>query len=85
MKPIARYAEGYFNILNIYAVDHSGPDDKVLVGRDCPGRQNRKRWHKVYYTARGKAFIKKNNRRYYLEDFIRVDGPWLAMGDTLVR
>lgn len=55
--------------LNIYGAEY-GIDDKVITG--YTGETPRK--NKLYYTSSGKTYFRKHGQRFYLYEFMVVNG-----------
>lgn len=70
-KPIGVYADSAFSGIVILAVEY-GIDDIVITAAEYDGRRTGIRRHKIYQTPSGRCYIRKYNRRYYLENFLNV-------------
>lgn len=54
--------------LNIYGIEY-GIEDHVITGYSGePPRKN-----KLYYNTNGEAYFKKYGKRFYIDDFLRVN------------
>ena len=77
-EPVAYHAMEYAPALCIWREEGDndaisyGMRDYTRIGYMDDAGQPRKplRWSQVYYSSKG-AYVRYNNRRYYLHDFIR--------------
>ena len=70
-RPFAVYADSAFSGVVLLAVEY-GVDDMVIAGYEYEGKRSDIRRHKIYTTAGGRHYIRKFQRRYYLDDFISI-------------
>lgn len=68
MKTIAHYSDSYFSGVEIWHI--SNGIDTIIFCTTYPDRQNHK--VKVNTTTGGRDYIRLNNRRYYLDEFLRA-------------
>lgn len=60
---------GGLAILDI--IDHA---DTVIAAFDFGSGYQKIRRHKIYYSDAGRAYIRKNNTRYYFDQIMRTGG-----------
>ena len=70
-RPFAVYADSAFSGVVLLAVEY-GVDDMVIAATEYDGQRTGIRRHKIYQTPSGRCYIRKYNRRYYLENFLNV-------------
>lgn len=71
-KFIATFAESNFSGVGILAIEN-GIDDVVIACNEINGKRKRATKSKIRYDAHGTAYFIKNNRRYILSDFLKVE------------
>ena len=54
--------------LNIYGIEY-GIDDRIIVGysNEKPTK------NKIYYNSKGETYFKKHGKRFYINEFMRVN------------
>lgn len=70
-RPLAVYADSAFSGIVLLAVEY-GVDDIVVAAAEYEGRRSNIRRHKIYQTPSGRSYIRKYDRRYYLDNFMRM-------------
>ena len=70
-EPISVYAESAFSGIVLLGVEY-GIYDMVIAGYEYDGKRTNIRRHKIYTTAGGRWYIRKFQRRYYLDKFMRT-------------
>lgn len=66
--PLAAYAVMADLAYVIYEIDMN--EERILLGLSSGGKSPR--WHKVYYTSKGDAYIKVGNARIHMSEFYRI-------------
>jgi hypothetical protein len=70
--PVGVYTICNFGGLAILEIDESS-ESAVCAWSYGDGYQNIRR-HKIHYTYTGRAYVRKNGRRYYFDQIMRTNG-----------
>lgn len=68
--PVGVYVVNNFGGLAILDID----DEKATAAYHFGDEYKQIRRHTIYYTYTGRAYIRKNGRRYYFDQIIRTGG-----------
>ncbi len=71
-KFIATFADSAFSGVGILSIEN-GAEDIVIACNEINGKRGRATKSKIRYDAHGTAYFIKNNRRYILSDFLKVE------------
>ena len=66
--PIGVYTENNFGGLAILSIE----DEKAIAAYHFGDGYKQIRRHNIFYTYTGRAYIRKNGRRYYFDQIIRT-------------
>lgn len=68
---------GIYTLCNFGGLAILDYDDEQAIAAYNFGDGNKKiRRHKIYYTYTGRAYIRKNGRRYYFDQIIKTNGGY---------
>lgn len=59
--------------IGIYSIDPAS--DTIYTAFWFGGKEQNARRTNIYYTAAGRAYFRRYNRRYYLDEFMRTGAP----------
>lgn len=70
-KYIATYNDTAFSGIGIIGIEH-GVDEKVVYQTIVGNTVSKINKTKIYYTSKGKPYFNVYNKRYKLDDFMKV-------------